>query len=63
LAAKFLITLLKSMEEATSFSTERTARFENLFCDTAEHRYYLISFTLLKKHLHDATETGNIRRI
>jgi hypothetical protein len=36
MAAKSLITSLKMMEEATSFSTERIARFVNLSCDIVD---------------------------
>jgi hypothetical protein len=63
MSAKSLITVLKLMEEATSFSIERIARFVNLSCDIVDHRYDLISIILLKEHLHDATETGNVNRI
>jgi hypothetical protein len=33
MAEKLLITSLKSMEEATSFSIERTSRLVNMPCD------------------------------
>jgi hypothetical protein len=56
MAEKSLITSLKSMEKATSFSTERLARFVNLSCDIVDRRYDLISFILLKERSHDATE-------
>jgi hypothetical protein len=51
------------MEEATSFSTERTAKLVNLSCDTVEDRQDLISFILLKERSHHATETGDVSRI
>jgi hypothetical protein len=63
MAAKSLITSLKSTEDATSFSIERVAKFVNLSCDIADRRYDLISFTLLKERSHDATETGNVNKI
>jgi hypothetical protein len=63
MAAKSLITSLKSMEEATSFSIERIARFVNLSCDILDRRYDLISFILLKERSHDATESGNVNRL
>jgi hypothetical protein len=63
MAAKSLITLLKSMEKATSFSVERIARFVNLSCDIVDRRYDLISFILLKELSHDAAETGIVNRI
>jgi hypothetical protein len=63
MAEKYLITSLKLMEEATSFSIERIARFVNLSCDIIDHKYDFISFSLLKECSHDATETGNVNRI
>jgi hypothetical protein len=63
MAAKSLKTSLKSMEEATSFSAERIARFVNLSYGIVDCRYDLISFMLLKERLHDATETGSVNRI
>jgi hypothetical protein len=61
--AESLITSLKLMEEPTSFSVKRIARFVNLFCDTVEPRYYFITFTSLKDYSHDASETGSVSRI
>jgi hypothetical protein len=63
MATKSLITSLKLMEEAISFSTERIARFVNLSYDAVARRYDLISFILRKESSHDATETGNVNRI
>jgi hypothetical protein len=63
MAAKPLITKLKSMEEATEFLIERISKLVNMSCDTVEHRYDFISFILLKESTHDVTETGDISRI
>jgi hypothetical protein len=63
MAAKSLIKWLKSMEEATSFSTERTAKFVNLSCGTVESRCGLVSFILLKQRSRDANEIYDISRI
>jgi hypothetical protein len=63
MAAKSLIKSLKSMEDATSFSIERIARFVNLSCGIVDRRYDFISLILLKERSHDATETDNVNRI
>jgi hypothetical protein len=61
--AKSLVTLLKSMEEATSYSTYKTVRFVSHSCDIVGGRYHFISFILLKEHSQDATETINVNGI
>jgi hypothetical protein len=62
MATESLIASLKSMEEATSFSTERIAKFVDLSYDTVERRYDLISFILLKERSRDATGTTDVSR-